>query len=103
MAAMEIRMPFGLIGSFAPCRAGGFVGNQRFHSSFIPAKSDSSRRMNVAWTTSSIVDPAAFRIASTFRALPRLFLDRLPDKLSGRWIERAWPDTNTTPSPDAWL
>ena len=38
MAAIEIRIPFGLIGSFAPCRAGGFVGNQRFHSSFMPAR-----------------------------------------------------------------
>lgn len=56
MTAMEIRMPFGLIGSFAPSRAGGFVGNQRFHSSFMPAKSDSSSRMKVAWTTSSMVD-----------------------------------------------
>jgi hypothetical protein len=54
------------MGSCAPCRAGGWSRNQRLHSSFIPAKSDSSSRMKVACTTLSIELPAAVRIASTF-------------------------------------
>src|SRR4051812_17846491 len=51
MTAIEIFIPFGRIGSLAPCLAGGSPGNHLAHSSFIPAKSDSSARMKVALTT----------------------------------------------------
>src|SRR6202167_4276104 len=66
MAAMDTLMPGILTGSFAPCRAGGFDGNHLIHSSFIPAKSVSSRRITVAVTTRSREVPAALRMAETF-------------------------------------
>lgn len=105
MAAIEIRMPFGLTGSFAPCRAGGLVGNQRPHSSFIPAKSASSRRMNVAWTTSSSVAPAAFRIASTLRRHCRVCSSTVsPTTSPVAGSNGPWPETKTRPfALVAWL
>jgi hypothetical protein len=66
MAAMDTFMPGIRTVNFAPCRAGGFVGNHFIHSSFIPAKSDSSRRMTVTLTARSREVPAAFRMADTF-------------------------------------
>src|SRR5580692_9178356 len=66
MAAMDTLTPGTRTGSFAPCRAGGFAGNHLTHSSFIPAKSASSRRMTVALTTCSRELPAAWRMADTF-------------------------------------
>src|SRR6202021_2708574 len=66
MAAMDTFMPWTRTGNFAPCRAGGFAGNHLIHSSFIPAKSASSRRMTVALTTRSRELPAALRMADTF-------------------------------------
>src|SRR5580704_5389592 len=66
MAAMETFMPGIRTGNFAPCRAGGFAGNHLTHSSFIPAKSVSSRMMTVALTTRSREVPAALRMADTF-------------------------------------
>jgi hypothetical protein len=66
MAAMDTFMPGIRTGNFAPWRAGGFVGNHVIHSSFIPAKSVSSRRMTVALTTRSREVPAALRMADTF-------------------------------------
>jgi hypothetical protein len=65
-AAMDTLMPGIRTGNFAPCRAGGFAGNHLIHSSFIPAKSVSSRRMTVALTTRSSDVPAALRMADTF-------------------------------------
>ena len=65
MAAMEIFIPLCLMGSLAPCRAGGFTGNHLIHSSFMPAKSASSARMNVALTTFAIELHEASRIAAT--------------------------------------
>jgi hypothetical protein len=58
MAAMDIFMPGIRTGNFAPWRASGFAGNHLIHSSFIPAKSVSSRRMTVALTTRSREVPA---------------------------------------------
>jgi hypothetical protein len=66
MAAMDTLMPGIRTGNFAPWRAGGFTGNHLIHSSFIPAKSVSSRRMTVALTTRSREEPAALRMADTF-------------------------------------
>jgi hypothetical protein len=66
MAAIDTFKPGIRTGSFAPCRAGGFAGNHLIHSSFIPAKSASSRRMTVALTTRSRDVPAASRMAETF-------------------------------------
>jgi hypothetical protein len=66
MAAIDTRKPGIRTGNFAPCRAGGFVGNHLIHSSFIPAKSVSSRMMTVALTTRSSEVPAALRMADTF-------------------------------------
>src|SRR5580658_2434935 len=63
---MDTLMPGIRTGNFAPCRAGGFVGNHLTHSSFIPAKSVSSRMMTVALTTRSREVPAALRMADTF-------------------------------------
>src|ERR1700683_2797005 len=63
---MDAFMPGMRTGNFAPCRAGGFVGNHLIHSSFIPAKSVSSRTMTVALTTRSSEVPAALRMADTF-------------------------------------
>jgi len=53
------------MGSLAPWRAGGSSGNHFTHSSFIPAKSDSSARMKVALTTFAMALPAASRIVRT--------------------------------------
>ena len=53
ITAIEIFIPFGRIGSFAPWRAGGSTANHLFHSSFMPAKSLSSPRMKVALTALS--------------------------------------------------
>ena len=58
-------IPPGRIGSCALRRAGGATGNHLAHSSFIPAKSSSSARMNVALSTLSRPLPAAVRIAWT--------------------------------------
>jgi len=66
MAAMDTLRPGMRTGNFAPCRAGGFAGNHFIHSSFIPAKSVSSRRMTVTLTTRSSEVPAALRMADTF-------------------------------------
>src|SRR6266436_6824592 len=66
MAAMDTLMPGTRTGNFAPCRAGGFAGNHLTHSSFIPAKSASSRRMTVTLATRSREVPAALRMADTF-------------------------------------
>jgi hypothetical protein len=66
MAATDTLMPEIRTGNFAPCRAGGFVGNHLIHSSFIPVKSVSSRRMTVALTTRSREVPAALRMADIF-------------------------------------
>src|ERR1700733_12534086 len=66
LAAMDTFMPGIRTGSFAPWRAGGFVGNHLIHSSFIPAKSVSSRMMTVALTTRSREVPAASRMADMF-------------------------------------
>ncbi len=66
MAAMDNLIPGILTGSLAPCRAGGFDGNHLIHSSFIPAKSVSSRTMTVALTIRSREVPAALRMAETF-------------------------------------
>src|SRR5208337_2635963 len=66
MAAIDTFMPGIRTGNFAPCRAGGFAGNHLIHSSFIPAKSVSSRRITVALTTRSREVPAALRMADTF-------------------------------------
>jgi hypothetical protein len=66
MAAMDSLMPGIRTGNFAPCRAGGFAGNHLIHSSFMPAKSVSSRRMTVTLTTRSREVPAALRMADTF-------------------------------------
>src|SRR5580692_7294045 len=66
MAAMDTFNPGIRTGNFAPCRAGGSAGNHLIHSSFIPAKSVSSRRMTVALTTRSSEVPAALRMADTF-------------------------------------
>jgi hypothetical protein len=63
---MDTLIPGTRTGNFAPCRAGGFSGNHLIHSSFIPAKSASSRRMTVALTTRSREEPAALRMADTF-------------------------------------
>ncbi len=92
-------------GSFAPCRAGGFAGNHLIHSSFIPAKSVSSRRMTVALTTRSREVPAASRMAETFfkhclvcswTVFPTIF----PVTGSCGPV----PDTNTRPADrTAWL
>jgi len=92
-------------GSLAPCRAGGFAGNHLIHSSFIPAKSVSSKSMTVALTVRSSEVPAASRIAATFLKHCRVC----------SWIEfptifpviGSWgpvPDTNTRPAArTAWL
>src|SRR5580700_10766129 len=53
MTAIDTLMPEIRTGNFAPWRAGGFAGNHLIHSSFIPAKSVSSKRMTVALTTRS--------------------------------------------------
>src|ERR1700729_2506135 len=66
MAAMDTLMPEIRTGNFAPCRAGGFAENHLIHSSFIPAKSVSSRRMTVTLTTRSREVLAALRMADTF-------------------------------------
>src|ERR1700685_3946769 len=66
MAAIDTFNPGIRTGNFAPCRAGGFAGNHLIHSSFIPAKSVSSRRMTVALTIRSREVPAALRMADTF-------------------------------------
>jgi hypothetical protein len=66
MAAMDTLIPGIRTGNLAPCRAGGFAGNHLIHSSFIPAKSVSSRRMTVALTTRSSEVPAASRMAEIF-------------------------------------
>src|SRR6202451_3399081 len=66
MTAIDTLKPGIRTGNFAPCRAGGFVGNHLIHSSFIPAKSVSSRTMTVALTTRSSEVPAALRMADTF-------------------------------------
>jgi hypothetical protein len=63
---MDTLMPGIRTGNFAPCRAGGFEGNHLTHSSFIPAKSASSRRMTVTLATRSSEVPAALRMADTF-------------------------------------
>src|SRR5580692_11749834 len=65
ITAMDTFMPGTRTGNFAPCRAGGFVGNHLIHSSFIPAKSGSSRTMTVALTTRSSDVPADLRMADT--------------------------------------
>jgi hypothetical protein len=59
-------MPGTRTGNFAPCGAGGFAGNHLIHSSFIPAKSVSSRRITVKLTARSREVPAALRMADTF-------------------------------------
>src|ERR1700761_204388 len=66
MAAIDTLIPGIRTGNFAPCRAGGFTGNHLIHSSFIPAKSVSSRRMTVALRIRSREEPAALRMAETF-------------------------------------
>jgi hypothetical protein len=66
MAATDTLKPGIRTGNFAPCRAGGFEGNHLTHSSFIPAKSASSRRMTVTLATRSREVPAALRMADTF-------------------------------------
>ena len=66
IAAIETLIPGIRTGSLAPCRAGGFAGNHLVHSSFIPAKSASSRRITVTVTTRSSELPAASSIADTF-------------------------------------
>lgn len=53
-------------GSFAPWRAGGFVGNHLIHSSFMPANSSSSAITMVTLTILSIELPASSRIAWMF-------------------------------------
>jgi hypothetical protein len=50
IAAMDTLRPGIRAGSFAPWRAGGFGGNHRRHSSFMPAKSLSSASTTVALT-----------------------------------------------------
>jgi hypothetical protein len=93
------------MGNFAPCRAGGFVGNHLIHSSFIPAKSVSSRKITVALTTLSREEPAAVRMADIFAK----------HCLVCSWIESPTifpvtgscgpvPETNTRPAArTAWL
>ena len=72
MAAMDTLMPGIRTGNFAPCRAGGLAGNHLIHSSFIPAKSVSSRRMTVILTACSREVPAALRMTDTFsEVLPK--------------------------------
>jgi hypothetical protein len=88
MAAMDTLMPGIRTGNFAPCRAGGFAGNHLIHSSFIPAKSVSPRRMTVTLTTRSREVPAALRMADTFSKHCGLLLDRISNNLSGYWIVR---------------
>src|ERR1700689_883094 len=105
MAAIDTLMPGIRTGSFAPCRAGGFDGNHLIHSSFIPAKSVSSRRMTVALTTRSREVPAALRMADTFSrhclvcswiVSPTIF------PLTG--LYGPVPETNTRPAArTAWL
>jgi hypothetical protein len=90
MAAMDTLIPGIRTGSFAPCRAGGFAGNHLIHSSFIPAKSVSSRRMTVTLTTRSREVPAALRMSDIFsKHLSGLLLDRIPYNLPGYWIVRS--------------
>src|SRR5271170_8237398 len=105
MAAMDTLIPEIRTGSFAPCRAGGFAGNHLTHSSFIPAKSVSSRRMTVALTIRSREVPAALRMADTFSkhclvcswiVSPTIF------PVAGSY--GPMPDTNTRPAArTAWL
>jgi len=66
MAAIEILRPGIFAGSFAPWRAGGFEGNHRSHSSFIPGKSSSSARTTVTLAIFSSELPASSRIAAMF-------------------------------------
>ncbi len=63
IAATDKRRPGMSSGSFAPCRAGGSVGNQRRHSSFMPAKSAGSPRMKVMLTIRSSALPLESRMA----------------------------------------
>jgi hypothetical protein len=63
ITAMAIFIPLGWMGSLAPWRAGGFLINHLFHSSFMPAKSSDSAKMKVAFTALSSVVPAASRMA----------------------------------------
>ena len=89
MTATDTRRPGIRTGSFAPCRAGGFAGNHLTHSSFMPAKSASSRRMTVALATRSSDVPAAVEDGGhILQALPGLLLDRLPDDLPAHRILR---------------
>src|SRR5579863_31773 len=59
ITAIETLRPGMRAGNFAPCRAGGSVGNQRTYSSFIPAKSSSFARTMVTLAILSIELPAA--------------------------------------------
>ena len=72
MTAIEMRTPGGGAGCFAPLRAGGSVGNQRAHSSFMPGKSSGWLSTKVALTTRSIELPAASRMACTLRSAWRV-------------------------------
>jgi hypothetical protein len=66
MTAMDTFMPGMRTGSLAPWRAGGSSGNHLTHSSFMPAKSDSSSRITVALATLDSELPAAARMAVMF-------------------------------------
>src|SRR5580700_8991707 len=102
---MDTFMPAMRTGNFAPCRAGGFVGNHLIHSSFIPANSVSSRTMTVALTTRSREVPAALRMADTFSRHCRVcswivFPTIFPVTGSCGLV----PETNTRPAArTAWL
>ena len=102
---METLMPGIRTGNFAPCRAGGFSGNHLVHSSFIPAKSVSSRMMTVALTTRSREEPAAMRMAEIFCRHCRVCSWIVPPTIfpvTGSC--GPVPDTNTRPAArTAWL
>src|SRR5580658_5824544 len=102
---MDTFMPAMRTCNFAPCRAGGFVGNHLIHSSFIPANSVSSRTMTVALTTRSSEVPAALRMADTFSRHCRVCSWIVPPTIfpvTGSC--GPVPETNTRPAAStAWL
>ena len=77
---------------------GRVVGNHACHSSFIPAKSSGSRRMNVALTMLFSELPAASRTADTFFKHRRVCSWTVP-RQAHRWRDRSPPDRTRTPGP----
>src|SRR5262245_57381859 len=105
MAAMETLSPGTRAGSFAPCLAGGFEGNQRRYSSFMPAKSSSSASTIVTLTILFRLLPAASRIAEMFvRHCLVCSWTVVPTNAPVNGSVGAVPETKTRPAAlTAWL